>query len=193
MIENTDIIKVKNRGDGTVGYKIPEERIRRQFQPNEEKEVTMGELRQLSYLPGGQYIIENCLIIEDEHAAKELLHQIEPEYFYTDDEIKAILDRGTMNQFLDCLDFAPQGVIDSIKRLAVLTKLNDMAKREAIERKTGFNVTKAIEINQEAEKLDEEVAEAARRADIPNFIEKKEKTTAPIRRTDKIITVKRDN
>lgn len=51
-----------------------------------------------------------------------------------------------MDQFLDCLDFSPAVTRDIIKDMAVELPLNDMAKREAIQEKLGFNVTKAIEI-----------------------------------------------
>ena len=51
----------------------------------------------------------------------------------------------------DCLDFAPNGVIDLIKSLAVSLKIDNVSKRKAIQEKTGFNVTKAIEINEETE------------------------------------------
>jgi hypothetical protein len=52
---------------------------------------------------------------------------------------------------LDALDFAPEGVIALIKDEAVKTNLNDMSKREAILDKTGFDVTKAIEIRRLSE------------------------------------------
>ena len=52
---------------------------------------------------------------------------------------------------MDCLDFAPIGVIDLVKELAVKLKINDISKREAIFEKTGFNVSKAIEINKETD------------------------------------------
>lgn len=168
MIENNEVIKVRNRGACSAGYKIPEDRIVRKFAPNEEKEITMGELRKLSFQPGGQYLIENCLIIENEHAVRELMHQVEPEYFYTDKEVQAILERGTMSQFLDCLDFAPQGVIDTIKKVAVQIKLNDVAKRQAIKDKTGFDVTKAIEISEETEVFEDAIP-SGRRTAAPDF------------------------
>lgn len=53
---------------------------------------------------------------------------------------------GTLDQFLDCLDFSPEAVKESIKDIAVELPLNDMAKRDAIREKLGFDVTKAIEI-----------------------------------------------
>ena len=43
------------------------------------------------------------------------------------------------------LDFAPTAVKEMINSMAVRYELNDVAKREAILAKNGFNVTRAIE------------------------------------------------
>ena len=147
MLAKDTIIKVTNRDNGTVGYRIPEMNIRRLFQRGEVKEVTMEELRKLSYRPGGQVILNECLIVHNEEALKELNPDYEPEYFYGEAEVTNLLLRGSQAQFLDCLDFAPEGVINLIKDLAVKLEINDLAKREAIQAKTGLNVTKAIEFN----------------------------------------------
>jgi hypothetical protein len=53
---------------------------------------------------------------------------------------------GTLEQFLDCLDFAPESVLENIKDMAVSLPLNDVSKRNAIQEKLGFDVSKAIEI-----------------------------------------------
>ena len=164
MLEKNSIIKVMNRDNGTVGYTIPDlNNLHRNFQPKEEKEVTMEELRKLSYLPGGETIIKDCLIIENEEALKELLSDVEPEYFYTEEDIKTLLTSGTIDQFMDCLDFAPIGVIDLVKDLAVKMEINDIRKRQAILEKTGFNVDKAIQINKETSE-EEAPVEKTRRA-----------------------------
>lgn len=164
MLEKNTIIKVMNRDNGTVGYTIPDlNNLHRNFQPKEEKEVTMEELRKLSYLPGGETIIRDCLIIENEEALKELLCDVEPEYFYTEEDIKTLLTSGTIDQFMDCLDFAPAGVIDLVKDLAVKMEINDIRKRQAILEKTGFNVDKAIQINKETSE-EEMPVEKTRRA-----------------------------
>jgi hypothetical protein len=147
MLAKDTIIKVTNRDNGTVGYRIPEMNIRRLFQRGEVKEVTMEELRKLSYRPGGQVILNECLIVHNEEALKELNPDYEPEYFYGEAEVTDLLLKGSQAQFLDCLDFAPEGVINLIKDLAVKLEINDLAKREAIQAKTGLNVTKAIEFN----------------------------------------------
>ena len=139
-------IKVINRYAGSVGYKIPDTGVRRQFQPREQKEIPFGELEALSYLPGGMTILRDYLVIKDEEALKELLPHVEPEYFYDKKEVEKILTEGTIDQFLDCLDFAPKGVLDMVKELAVSLPLNSVVKRDIIKEKLNFDVTRAIEI-----------------------------------------------
>ena len=120
MIEKDTLIKVINRVNGTVGYTIPDlNNLHRSFQANESKELTMEELRKLSYIPGGDVILRDCLVIENPEAVAELLGEVEPEYNYTEAEIKELLEHATLNQFLDALDFAPKGVRDLIKDYAV--------------------------------------------------------------------------
>ena len=84
----------------------------------------------------------------------------EPEYHYSENDVKQLLTTGTLDQFLDCLDFAPDVIKDMIKDLAVELPLNDMAKRKAIQDKMGFDVTRAIEIKNT--KYDGEVEEEAK-------------------------------
>lgn len=168
MLDKDTIIKVTNRDSGSVGYSIPELGVRRKFAQGEVKELTMNELRKLSYLPGGQVILKDCLIVHNEEALRELNPDYEPEYFYTEEDIKKLLLTGTQAEFLDCLDFAPEGVIELLKQLAVKLEINDLAKRNAIMDKTGFNVTRAIEINHESKEVEEsEVNTKQRRAAAP--------------------------
>ena len=150
MLENNKMVKVTNRTKGSVVYKVPDLRIRRSFAPGEVKEVTMEELRKLSYTTGGKAIIVDCLLIEDKQVVMELVGEMEPEYYYSPAKVKEVLLEGSLDAFLDCLDFAPEGVIDLIKDLAVKHEVNDVEKRKAILKKTGFDVTKAIEINHES-------------------------------------------
>lgn len=168
MLDKDTIIKVTNRDSGSVGYTVAEMGIHRKFQKGEVKEIRMEELRKLSYLPGGQAIINDCLIIHNEEALKELNPDYEPEYFYTEADIKNLLLTGTQAEFLDCLDFAPEGVIELVKQLAVELEIFDINKRDAIFEKTGFNVTRAIQINKESQEPDaEEVEVKQRRAAAP--------------------------
>ena len=146
MEDNTKI-KVKNRAAGEVIYIIPDMGgLVRSFQPREEKDITFEELKKLSWTPGGEDIIKNYLVIKDKEAIEELNLNIEPEYFYDKDEVIKLLQTGSLDEFLDCLDFAPSGVLDLIKEYAVKLPLNDVEKRTAILNKMDFDVTKAIEV-----------------------------------------------
>lgn len=157
---NEKIVVVKNRSSNSVSYSIPEEGIRRHFAQNEEKRLPVSELEKLTYQPGGPYLIANYLQIKDVEAIKELNIQVEPEYNMSAEDVKNLMVEGSLDAFLDCLDFAPQGVIQIIKDLAIKLPLNDVSKRKAIKDKTGFDVDRAI-ANIQAEKA----AEAAEKGE----------------------------
>lgn len=157
-MNKSTLIKVLNRDSGAVVYKIPEMNgLKRVYQSGEIKEVTFEELEKLSYLPGGMPLLEDSLvIIDNEEAVKALLGQVEPEYSYSKEDIINLMKNGSLDEFLDCLDFAPEGVKDLIKTLSVELPLNDVAKREAIFNKLGFNVDNAVRIEKEATEDEEE-------------------------------------
>ncbi len=169
MIDKTKTIKVVNKHRGTVGYRVPELGVKRKFYPKESKNITFDELEKLSYLPGGDVLLKDFLEITDEDVILELFNQkSEPEYHYSEQDVKNLLISGTLDQFLDCLDFAPEVIKDMIKSMAVDLPLNDMAKRQAILDKMGFDVTKAIEIKNtkydgETEKVEEVKSRVTRR------------------------------
>ena len=183
MLNNETIIKVKSRTNGKVGYRIPEMNgLKRSFAKGEVKEITFEELKKLSYLPGGMVLIKEYLIINDPDALTELGIRVEPEYYYTEKEVRNLLEKGTLDQFLDCLDFAPQGTLDLVKDLAVALEINDIRKREAIKEKMGFDVSKAIELNKEVEDDSAQVDTKARRAATPSTIPPANIPEAPTRR-----------
>ena len=180
MVEESRRIKVQNRDFGSVGYTIPDlNNLHRTFQPGEVKVITFEELFKLSQVPGGEYIISNYLIVYDDEAIKELLGMIEPEYFYTEAEIVKLMQTGSLDEFEDCLNFAPKGVLDLIKQFAVALPLNDVSKRDLIQKKLNFSVASAIELA----KVDEvEVVETPKRkAAVPKVGE----SAAPVRKVVK--------
>ena len=155
--------KVTNRSGSTVIVSIPEDNIRKEFAPGETKKMTHEELEKFSNRPGGMNIIVDYLQIQDPEAVKELEINAEPEYFMTEKEIRDLLLTGSQDAFLDALDFAPTGVIEIMKDLAVTLPLNDVAKREAMKKKTGFDVTAAIQHNVETQTASKENAAAPKR------------------------------
>ena len=184
-MEDNRQIKVMNRTNGTVGYSIPDmQNLHRNYTAKEEKVITFEELRKLSYVPGGENIIRNYLIIKDPEALEALNLQIEPEYYYSEKEIIKLMEKGSLDEFLDCLDFAPDGVLDTIKDIAVKLPLNDVPKRKAILDKLHFNVDKAIEMAEAP--AEEELPRSNRRAAAPfQDAEGQQKESAPARRVVK--------
>ena len=149
MLPNDFIVKISNRDNSHVGYSVPElNNLRRHFMPGETKEVTMDELRKLSWTPGGASLLKNHFIIHNEEAVMELVPGAEPEYFYDKGDVEKLLTIGSLDQVKDALDFAPDGVVSLIKDVAVDIKVNDVQKRDAIKEATGFDVSKAIEFNE---------------------------------------------
>lgn len=165
MLDKNTLIKVTNRDNGSVGYSIPDlGNLKRRFSAGETKEVTMEELRKLSYSIGGKVILDEYLVIHNQEAVAELLGEVEPEYYYEESDVKNLLVNGSLDELKDCLDFAPEGTVDLVKKVAVETELNDIKKREAIQESTGFNVTSAIEINKETSEEKTETTKTRRAA-----------------------------
>ena len=182
MLHNTDKVRVENRANAIVAYSVPESKIIRRFVSGEGKEIEMGELRQAIQIPGTYRVIENNLIIHSKEAVEELLPTAEPEYFYNAQDVDFLLERGTVDQLKDALDFAPAGVVDLIKERAVKNEIHDIRKREAILETTNFNVTKAIEINHLAEVETKTETKTRRAAPITEEAQTTQ-SEAPVRRT----------
>lgn len=140
----SNICNVKNRGAGYVTYKIPEDGIRRQFAPGETKKISYEELEKLTYQPGGLMILSQFLQIQDEAAINDFNIKTEPEYHMSERDIIHLIKEGSLDAFLDALDFAPIGVIDLIKKFSIEIPLTDINKKKALKEKTGFNVDAAL-------------------------------------------------
>ena len=144
MAKKTYYYNVKNRSAGAVLYTIPEDGIRRRFAPGETKRISYEELLHLSYQAGGREIMANFLQIQSEGVPKSLGIKTEQEYYMNENNVVELLKHGTLDEFLDCLDFAPEGVIELIKKYAVELPLDNYEKRQALKNKTGFDVDAAV-------------------------------------------------
>ena len=158
MATNNKTYLVKNRSASMVVYKIPEDGIRREFAPGESKKISYSELEKLSYQSGGRALMSNFLQITDESVTNNLNIHTEAEYYMSEEQIAELIKHGSLDAFLDCLDYAPVGVIDLLKKYAVSLPVTDINKRKALKEKTGFDVDVAIK-NIEAEKAEDSGAE----------------------------------
>ena len=145
---------VKNRSAGVAVYKIPELGVRRSFQPGEVKQISAEELEKLTYRPGGMAILANFLQIQSIEGLQKIGLNPQPEYHMSEKDIANLMVNGSLDEFLDCLDFAPPGVIDLIKKMSVSLPLGDYAKKEALKNKTGFDCDAAFKHAMESKEDD---------------------------------------
>ena len=192
MINEKAIYSVKNRSASTVIYSIPEmNNLRREFRPGEIKSVTGSELIQLSYRPGGRRIIENYLLINNEEVLDGLNMEVEPEYKLDEAGVVKLLRDGSEDQLIDCLNFAPEGVKDLVKAVALAMPLNDLNKCKIIKDMLGYDVLFVRSTNEQIAK--ESGAEAApapakKRRVASTSSAAKHTTTTAKRKTRKVAT-----
>ena len=141
--------RVKNRGASTVVYKIADKGIRREFKPGQIMQISSEELEELTFQPGGTMILSQFLQILDLDGIQAARIKTEPEYHMSEADVAKLITSGSLDAFLDALDFAPIGVIDLIKKLSISIPMVDIQKRKALKEKTGFDVEAALKHNEE--------------------------------------------
>ncbi len=144
-MDSNKVYNVKNRSAGVVVYNIPDEGIRREFQPGESRKISFGELEKLSYQQGGRELMANFLQIMEDEVNNSLGVPRENEYYMSEQQIKDLLLHGSIDAFEDALDFAPVGVQDLIKKYAVELPLTDLNKIKILKNKTGYDVEKILD------------------------------------------------
>lgn len=169
-------MKVTNRSAGVVGYTIPEMSIRRRYQPGETKDIQKEEIDKLIYQPGGEFLLRNYLQVSVEDV-ETLGLEVEREYHLDKNGVIDLMKNGSLDEFLDALDFAPEGVIEMFKDLAVSLPLGDSNKIEALKKKTGFDAMVALKNLKSTEQPVEE-AKKERRSETSNGAPKR-RTEAP--------------
>ena len=192
MINEKAIYSVKNRSASTVIYSIPEmNNLRREFRPGEIKSVTGSELIQLSYRPGGRRIIENYLLINNEEVLDGLNMEVEPEYKLDEAGVVKLLKDGSEDQLIDCLNFAPEGVKDLVKAVALAMPLNDLNKCKIIKDMLGYDVLFVRSTNEQIAKesgAEGAPAPAKKRRVASTSSATKQTTTTAKRKTRKVAT-----
>ena len=147
--------RVKNRGASTVVYKIADKGIRREFKPGQIMQISSEELEELTFQPGGTVILSQFLQILDLDGIQAARIKTEPEYHMSEADVARLITSGSLDAFLDALDFAPIGVIDLIKKLSISIPMVDIQKRKALKEKTGFDVEAALKHNEEDKEDDQ--------------------------------------
>ena len=154
-MDATRKVKVWNRNSANSVYYIDEMRMLREFAPagkhGDVLLIPISELQALSYVQGGHTMLTEHLLIKEQEVCEFLGIPVEPEYYYGVEEVKTLLSEGTIEQLMDCLEFAPAGVKDLLVKYAVDDKVDSYEKRELISKAMGVNITARIKNNELSE------------------------------------------
>lgn len=142
------MIELLNRGKARVSYTTEVGKIR-SFEPSgfsgDTLRVPDEEVRQLSYSAGGMRILKKYLLIKDEDLRKEILPDVEFEYFFTKEDVINSLKTETAEEIAERLEYAPEGVRDLYESVSVDIELDSAAKRQAVSKGVGKNIDKQIQ------------------------------------------------
>lgn len=144
-------VKVWNRSSANACYYIEEMRMLREFAPagnhGDALLIPVAELQALTYIQGGHSMLTQDLLIKDQEVCDFLGIPTEPEYYYGVEEVRKLLKEGSIEQLMDCLEFAPSGVKDLIVKYSIEDKLDSHEKRDLINKTMGINLTAMIRNN----------------------------------------------
>lgn len=171
MLEDKDLVEVRNLVDHMVVYKIDELNRRVVFNPFETKKITVDELRRLNYQHGGQVLLHHYLSIQNQELRKEF--SIDPtviEYDWTLQDIDRVLISGSIDELLDALEFGPNGIKDMLIDRAVQLRIPDTNKRKAILDTTGVDVNNMINFKEQADEADATPVEAPHTRRVSNSV-----------------------
>jgi len=161
MLQDKDIVEVRNLVDHMVVYKIDELNRRVVFNPFETKKVQVDELRRLNYQHGGRILLHNYLCIKDQELRQEF--GVDPsmvEYDWTLRDVDAALTSRPMDELMDALEFGPDGIKELLIDRAVQLRIPDTNRRKAIQDITGVDINNMIQLKEQLEADNPAAAEA---------------------------------
>lgn len=145
LIDDSTIVPIRNIVDFETGYILTSSGRSRRLMPNVTMRVTAGELRELFWQPGGAFLLQNFIHVGNKQLAQEFGVPADAiEYDWTNEDIVNCLTKDDLDVLFDALDFAPAGIIESLKDKAVELEITDLAKIKAISEKTGIDISAAI-------------------------------------------------
>lgn len=156
-VSDDDMVEITNMMDCTTGYVVDLTGVRRFLPPHASFRVKAGELRELSYQLGGIDLLQNYIRVGNPYLAAEFGVDTKEtiEYNWTQDDVDKCLTSGPLDELLDALDFAPEGIKQLLADRAIALKIPDVDKREAIKKALGVDITSAIQ-NRHAYDTEEE-------------------------------------
>lgn len=182
LISDDTLVPIRNIVNCETGYILSSSGRARRLIPGVTMRVSAGELRELFFQPGGSILLQNYINVGNKSLAAEFGVPCDAiEYNWTESDVNKCLLKDDINVLLDALDFAPQGIVETLKDKAIELEINDRAKIKAIAEKTGVDIDAAIKNKHAYDNSDTNVADKPRQRRV-------QKTAEPRKRRVKATT-----
>lgn len=145
MVDGESIVYVDNMCGHRIGIYLSSSNSRRYFEPKVKMPMKAADVRELNWQSGGHYMLLNYLRINDKSLAAEVgVPDDLIEYWYTEDDVRDILQNKPLDYLLDTLEFGPEGIVELCKKIAIELEIADNRKLEAIKERTGADINAII-------------------------------------------------
>lgn len=146
VVDDETMVIIRNLTDMPVAYRVPSlGDLRRELPPRASIRVKAGELRQLNYERGGSLLLHDYINVGNVELAREFgVSDDTVEYNWTIEDVDKALTTDDLDVLRDAMDFAPEGIKQTIADRAVELKIPDSNRRNIISSATGLDIDSMI-------------------------------------------------
>lgn len=146
VVDDETMVIIRNLTDMPVAYHVPSlGDLRRELPPRASIRVKAGELRQLNYERGGSLLLHDYINVGNIELAREFgVSDDTVEYNWTIEDVDKALTTDDLDVLRDAMDFAPEGIKQTIADRAVELKIPDSNRRNIISSATGLDIDSMI-------------------------------------------------
>lgn len=148
LVSDDTMVTIHNMTNSPVAYHVESlNGLRRELPPKMGASIRVpaGELRQLNYELGGSNLLHDYICVEDESLAREFgITSDDKEYTWKMNDVRAALTTDSIEVLEDAMDFAPDGIKETIAQEAVEMEIPDSNRRKVISDATSYDIDSMI-------------------------------------------------
>lgn len=152
VVSDDELVTIHNMTNSSVAYHVDSlGNLRRELPPKMGASIRVpaGELRQLNYELGGSVLLRDYICVENETLAREFgITSEDKEYTWGMKDVKAALTTDDIAVLEDAMDFAPDGIKETLAQEAVNMEIPDSNRRKVISEATTYDIDTMIKNKQ---------------------------------------------
>lgn len=152
VVPDDELVTIHNMTNSSVAYHVDSlGNLRRELPPKMGASIRVpaGELRQLNYELGGSVLLHDYICVENEALAREFgITLDDKEYMWQMKDVKAALTTDDIAVLEDAMDFAPDGIKETLAQEAVNMEIPDSNRRRVISDATSYDIDTMIKNKQ---------------------------------------------